>query len=47
MILPGGETKIPVGLDAAACKGGSRKSVLVLTNDKNSYFVLSVSGSLK
>ncbi|MGA3117445.1 MAG: hypothetical protein ABSF90_23775 [Syntrophobacteraceae bacterium] len=44
---PGGETKIQVNLNPNACKGGAKKSVLVMTNDKNSYFVVSVSGRLK
>lgn len=47
-IAPGGQTKIPVYLSAGACGPmETKKSILVLTNDKNNYFVLSVSGSSK
>ncbi len=44
-IPPGGQTKIPVNLSSSGCGAkGAKKSVLVLTNDKNARFVLSVSG---
>ena len=45
MVPPGGQVKIPVSLSPSGCgQDGSKKSVLVLTNDKNSYFVLRVTG---
>jgi len=44
-IPPGGEVKIPINLSAGGCgPTGAKKSVLFLTNDMNSYFVLSVMG---
>ncbi len=46
-IPPGGEGKIAIMLDPRGCRGGAKKSALVLTNDPvKTYFSLVVMGKL-